>query len=74
MPVRLTVEVDELLRRTVQPERAARNKITNPDFARAHYLRHPLFQPGYEQLLELDVTHLPPDVAAARIIEHATGL
>jgi hypothetical protein len=74
VPVRMTVEVDELLRRMSQPERAIRMKMTNPDLARRTFLAQELFAPDHESALELDVTHLGPAEAAARIIEHAVRL
>ena len=74
VPVCLTVELDELLRRTVQPERAAGNKITNPVFTRRLVAEHGMFRPDYDELLELDVTEIAPAAAAARIIEHADAL
>jgi hypothetical protein len=74
VPVRMTVEVDELLRRVTQPERAARMKLTNADLARRTFLTQPLFVPQHAHTLELDVTQLAPPVAATQIIEHALQL
>jgi hypothetical protein len=74
VPVLLTVERDELLRRMAQPERAARMKITNTDLARTTFLTRDLFVPDHEHTLALDVTHVQPGTAAAQIIEHALRL
>ncbi len=74
VPVLMTVERDELLRRMAQPERAARMKITNTDLARMTFLTRALFVPDHENTLELDVTHVQPGAAATRIIEHALRL
>jgi hypothetical protein len=74
VPVCLTVELDELLRRTAQPERAAGNKITNPEFTHRLVAEQGMYRPEYDELLELDVTRLPPADAAARIIAHADAL
>jgi len=74
VPVCLTVELDELLRRTVQPDRVATHKITNPDFTRFLVTERGMYRPEYEQCLDLDVTELPPADAATRIIEYADTL
>jgi hypothetical protein len=74
VPVCLTVELDELLRRTVQPDRVATHKITNADFTRQLVAERGMYRPEYDQCLDLDVTALPPADAAARIIDHAEAL
>jgi len=73
-PICLSVELDELLRRTVQPERVATHKITNPDFTRWLVSERGMYRPAYEQCLDLDVTSLAPAEAATRIINHADAL
>jgi hypothetical protein len=74
VPVCLTVELDELLQRTMSPERLGSNKITNPDLTRRLVAERGMYRPDYPQRLEIDVTNVSPAAAAARIIEHADSL
>ena len=75
VPVRMTVEVDELLRRMTQPERAARMKMTNADLARRTFLTQTAVRPAAREHARAgrDAAWQPP-VAATRIIEHAFRL
>jgi predicted kinase len=68
LPVRLSVDAEELKRRIVSPERGEKLKITNPDAAVARTASEEVFRPeGYDHL-ELDVTHLAPEASAERIL------
>jgi len=68
VPVLLTCDPDEILRRVVRPERAARHKLVDPAGARALLAERLLRPPG---TLALDVTDLAPADAAARIVAYA---
>jgi hypothetical protein len=74
VPVCLTVDLDELLRRTVLPERVGSNKITSPELTRRLVEERGLYRPEYAKRLDLDVTHVSPAAAATRIVEHADAL
>jgi predicted kinase len=68
LPVRLSVDAEELKRRIVSPERGEKLKITNPAAAVARTESEEVFRPeGYDHL-ELDVTHLAPEESAERIL------
>jgi hypothetical protein len=73
VPVRVSVDLDELLRRVSRPERAARLKLTDVDFAREIHRTKPLYRPPADDGLDLDVTHLEPAAAARRILAHAAA-
>ena len=70
VPVRLTCEIDELLRRVPQPDRRARLKWIDADTVRAFVESRALLTVHHPALLELDVTSISPDEAAARILTH----
>jgi len=69
VPVTLTCEPKELLRRVVQPERHGR-KLFDPERAR-EYLEQPMLRPDSDNAMTLDVTSLVPANAAAAIIASA---
>jgi hypothetical protein len=69
VPVTLTCEPEELLRRVVQPERRGR-KLVDPERARA-YLSQAMLRPDSDNAMTLDVTSLAPADAAAAIIASA---
>lgn len=71
IPVVLTCAPDEVLRRVVQPDRRARLKDTSVTRAGQALATRRLVDPGLPQSLQLDVTSLPPDQAAVRILQHA---
>lgn len=71
VPVVLRCAADEVLRRVVQPDRRDRLKDTNVTRASQALATHELVDPDLPQSLHMDVTSLPPDCAAARILEHA---
>lgn len=67
VPVRLSLEKEEHLKRVTQPERRARWKSIDPQDV---YDQTPLLQINDPNLLELDVTRLPAQEAAELILEH----
>jgi hypothetical protein len=70
VPVRLTVEPDELLRRIRDPSRTTAKKLTDVDLARELFVGRDLFRPSHANLLDLDITDVAPADAAARIVAH----
>jgi hypothetical protein len=73
LPVRLTCEVEELARRVVSPERRERLKYVDAEGVRHLATTAEVLSPQVPHLA-LDITHLSPDQAAARILDHAQGL
>lgn len=71
VPVRLTCSIEENKRRIVMPERSARMKSTNPDAVIDNNINHRLIEITHPNLLELDVSDLPAEEAAEKIIIHA---
>ncbi len=71
IPVVLRCDRDEVLRRVAQPDRRARLKDTSVTRVSQELAMRELVDPGLPQSLRLEVTSLPPDHAAARILEHA---
>lgn len=74
VPVILRCDADEQRRRVVAPERAERGKWMDPDAVHAHRERWALAEPGGPNQLELDVTTMAPDEAAAIILDHVRAL
>lgn len=70
VPVRLFCEAEELYRRIAMPQRAERYKITDADYARRHFHQEQPLNISHPNLLDLDVTHLPPADAAQAILHH----
>ena len=74
VPVRLHISVEENARRIISPERAQHLKIMDPE-APARLAAGPgILRVEHPNLLDLDVTGLTPQDAAARILKHARGL
>lgn len=71
VPVCLTVERHEHIRRIIRPERKQRLKSLDPDEAEDH---GPLLSIKHPHTLRLDITRLTPEEAAARIIGHAESV
>lgn len=68
LPVRLSITPRELARRVVSPERRERLKAIDPEAAEALASSSQVFTPP-DPFLDLDVTWLSPERAAARILE-----
>jgi hypothetical protein len=68
LPVRLTITPRELARRVVSPERRASLKAIDPEAAQSLASAAQVFVPP-DPHLDLDVTWLSPERAAARILE-----
>ncbi len=74
VPVVLRCDLDERLRRVVQPDRRALRKWIDPEGVAAYVARHDIVVPDSPHLLELDVTHLAADESAAAILAHAAAV
>jgi len=74
VPVRLTCDLDEHLRRVTDPERAARYKWRDADAVRRQVGEYDLVAIDDPALLELDVTDRSPAEAAAAILDHVARL
>lgn len=71
IPVRLHCSTDELARRIVTSERAERLKWIDPEGLRSYVATHQLVEVDHHpHALELNVTTLSPDEAAATILRH----
>ena len=68
VPVLLECDPDELLRRVVAPERAARHKLVDP-VRMQEILDEPVPLPPWDDIRRLDVTTLAPPEAARAILE-----
>jgi hypothetical protein len=56
------------------PERRARMKDTDPNRARFKSQTYTVYQPKHPNTLELEVTKLSPMEAAAKVLQHISGL
>jgi len=74
LPVVLTCDLEEQLRRVTAEERVARLKIADADKVAAYVRSTRLLVPDDPHLLELDTTHLDPADAAAEIVGRASEL
>jgi hypothetical protein len=70
---RLTCAADELARRVLAPERRLRMKEMDPEAAYRNAAA-PLFDPGHENVIDIDTTAMPPDQVADLIITAAPEL
>jgi AAA domain len=68
VPVLLECDPDEVLRRVVAPERAARHKLVDPVRMR-EILEEAVPLPPWDDIRRIDVTTLPPPEAARVILE-----
>jgi tRNA uridine 5-carbamoylmethylation protein Kti12 len=71
VPVRLAVSEEEHLKRATRPERRKRWKSISTHYV---YDPTPLLKITHPNFLELDVTLLPPTVAAKHIMAHVNKL
>ncbi|MFI5282149.1 MAG: chloramphenicol phosphotransferase [Candidatus Dormibacterales bacterium] len=72
IPVRLICDVEELCRRVVSPERKARLKGVSADDVRRRVKTEAVLDPGLPTTLTLDITAMPPEDAASRILTHGS--
>jgi hypothetical protein len=70
VPVTLTCNTDELVRRVVRPDRSQRLKWTDPDSLQALVANTKLLPVRHRNHLELDVTTLGATEAAQAILAH----
>jgi hypothetical protein len=70
VPVVVDCDPVERRRRVVAPDRRVHRKWIDPDQVEAFVAAHELVRPEDPHRLELDVTHVPPEAAAATILEH----
>jgi hypothetical protein len=68
VPVLLTCDPEELLRRVVAPERAERHKLVDPSRLQ-EIMDEPVPLPPWDDIRRVDVTSLPPAAAARAILE-----
>ena len=71
VPVRLSCSVEEIEKRIIQPDRAARMKQTDPGAPKTNAENYTVLTTDHPNLLNLDVTELSPEEAAQMILEHA---
>lgn len=70
IPIRLTCTLAELERRVVSADRAPRYKDVNIESCRNKFTNHTVLKPSHPNLIELDVTSLSAQDAAAIILEN----
>lgn len=73
VPVILSCDTSELVRRIVRPDRRARMKLVDP-VAGARYNDAPPFRPDNANALLLDVTNIEPHASARTIVEWANAV
>lgn len=74
MPVRLICELDELLRRVQNTDKAAYFKTRNTELIKKRFADDQVFLSHSPNEYTLDITHLPSEESAKKIIERAKGL
>ncbi len=74
VPVRLLCEVEELCRRIVSTERKALMKAVDAAWIRRRVETEGVLDPELASTLTLDITSMPPEEAADRILAHLTTL
>jgi gluconate kinase len=73
IPIVLEAEPNELFRRVQSPERAEK-KMTDPALLQEFFAIDELQRPAVSELLDLDVTYLSADDAAAKIQHHVAAI
>jgi hypothetical protein len=71
VPIRLTCQTDELVRRVPRPDRRMRRKWIDPGGVRDFVETTDLLVIDHPLVMDLDVTAIPPTMAARRILDHA---
>ena len=71
VPIRLTCQTDELVRRVPRPDRRTRRKWIDPGGVRDFVETTDLLVIDHPLVMDLDVTAIPPTMAATRILDHA---
>lgn len=74
VPVRLFCGLEEMARRIVSEDRALRYKETNEAAPKRFFETDEVLRIEHENLLNLDVTDLPAERAAAQILAHARNV
>ena len=74
VPIILNCDIDILLDRGSNPNRAERLKITNKDFLRKKIENDKMIKLNHPNLLTLDVTSLSPQESARIILDHLSTL
>ena len=70
VPVLITCELEEELRRVALAERAERLKTRDAAALREYMSAHPLFIPDHPNVIHVDTTNLQPEDAAIAILTH----
>ena len=74
VPVRLICEVEELCRRIVDPARAQKLKLRNPEAARRKAAKESVLDSTHPHVLTIDVTSKTPSETAEMILGHVEGV
>ncbi|HEX4900365.1 MAG TPA: hypothetical protein VFV61_07515 [Pyrinomonadaceae bacterium] len=74
VPVRLICEVEELCRRIVDPARAQKLKLRNPETARRKAARESVLDSTHPHVLTIDVTSKTPNKTAEMILRHVAEI
>ncbi len=71
MPVLLSCDLDENLRRVVSPDRRLKQKLTKPDILKTTHEKYPIIHPDdHPNQIRIDTTHNTPDQTAQIILDH----
>lgn len=74
LPVIVDCDPVERRRRVVSPDRRVHRKWIDPDQVESYVAAHRLVRPDDPDRLDLDVSHLDPEKAAAMILDHLDGI
>jgi len=73
VPIRITCETEELLRRVANADRRERLKWIDPDGVRSYVGATQLISLGEHAPIDIDVTYLSPVEGARQILRHVQG-
>lgn len=74
VPVRLTCEPTELLKRVVNEDRRIRLKLVSAEHLSNMLETHEILKVDHPNLLELDITNVAPQDAASKILNHIENI
>ncbi len=74
IPVRLLCDTEEICRRIVSPERSGLFKSTSVEWIRGRLETEEVLDPHLASTLTLDITSMPSDEAADRILTHLANI
>ena len=74
VPVLLSCDLEEQVRRVTLPDRTERHKTRDAGALRDFIAASTLLVPDHPSLIRIDTTHVPPGEAAARVLAHVAAV